>query len=681
MPNKNSEDIKINSEESSLAEFTKRKLPDEKEMEAFDKAVEEEYEKSEDEYEHFDTDIKTEQDERVEESLNEIYSDGKGKKVDVHSLDKVKRHGIVWQFFNFVLTIGVLATIGYGAYYYFFKHLGSDVTAMDFGIEGKTEVVSGEEFFYTINYRNNSNINYNNANIEVSFPENFVFLESSAKSKDDKNKAWEMGTVAAHSSGELKIKGMLAGPNDKSSIVVANLTYKAEGYSSEFKKESSLTVLIKGIGLNINFDNGQSTLVGDANEILIKFSKQDKNYINNFRVTFEPQDNIQLISSDDYKADNKAKFTTVRPGVFQVDEITGDEQILPIKFKFTDKKEPTQQVKILLEQPMATGTDAFYTFLEKTIDYEVMKNDLNLTLIVNGSKDDQGADFGQTLNYSIVYKNKGETEMKDVVIMAVLESDFLDWTTLKDEKNGREKGNTITWTKAEIPELASVPQNSEGTIDFSVKLMNIGQANIDANKDFQVKGYAQFSVGQATEKTGDAKDEKTDNRSNTIIVKINSDLKLEEQVRYFNEDNISVGSGPLPFQVGQKTSVKVYWVLTNNLHELVDTKVVTTLPSNVTWENKSRTNVGAISYDSNSRTVTWDINRLPISVFRADAEFTIGVTPADGDRDTIMVIKPGSEVTATDSVTGTVLKKSSEAKTTKLDDDDIAQRTNDGMVR
>ena len=108
---------------------------------------------------------------------------------------------------------------------------------------------------------------------------------------------------------------------------------------------------------------------------------------------------------------------------------------MPIRFKFIDKKSPSQEVILHFEQP--AGTDKFYQFLEKKISYEVMKNDLNLIQIINGSRNDQGIDFGQTLNYSIIYKNKGETEMTDVVIMAVLESDFLDWSTLQDEKRGR----------------------------------------------------------------------------------------------------------------------------------------------------------------------------------------------------------------------------------------------------
>lgn len=670
------DEIKINEEESSLAEFTKRSLPNEREMENFEKAVEKEYEKTDGRYEYFDTDIKTEQDEEMEESLNEIYNDSKGGKVDVKSLDKVKRHGLIFRFFTFVFTLGIIGTVGYGAYYYISKQFGTDVTSVDFNIQAKTEIISGEEFFYTVNYQNTSNVNFKNANIDINFPENFVFLDSSMKSKDDNKKTWEIGNINAHAGGELKIKGMLVGPEEKNSIIVANLVYNPEGFSSEFKKEASLTSVINQIGLNINFDYSESSLVGEANEISIKFSKQDNNFINNYRVTLEPQDNIQFLNEEVNK-DNAGKYSIVRPGVWQVDEVTNEEQILPIKFKFSEKKEPIQIVKLLFEQQ--AGQDKYYTFLEKDINYEVMKNDLNLTLIINGSREDQGVDFGQTLNYSIVYKNKGEAEMKDVVIMAVLESEFLDRSSLEDEKKGREKGNSITWTKEEIPELASVAQNQEGMIDFSIKVIDFNQANINSGKEFQVKSYGQFSVGKVGEEEKNT--DSANNKSNTIINQINSDLRLDEQARYFDEDNITVGNGPLPFQVGQKTSIKIYWTLTNNLHELTNAKVETFLPGNVAWDGKSRTNVGTVDYDKNSNKVTWNIGRLPISVFRADAEFNIAVIPSSGDQNKIMVIKPGSEVTATDSVTGTLLKKNTEAKTTKLEDDDIAEQTNDGIVR
>jgi len=192
---------------------------------------------------------------------------------------------------------------------------------------------------------------------------------------------------------------------------------------------------------------------------------------------------------------------------------------------------------------------------------------------------------------------------------------------------------------------------------------------------YQVRSYIQFSVGKIEERE-ETKNE--DNRSNTIINKINSDLKIKESLRYFNEDNIPVGTGPHPPKVGETTTYKVYWELQNNLHELNDLQVAVILPENVSWDGKERATVGNVEYSSGLNAIIWDIGRLPITVYEASAEFSISVTPQEENKNKIMVLMPGTKVKATDAETEAVLEKTTKAKTTKLEDDEIAN--GDGIV-
>jgi len=116
--NNNNEDVKITEEDSSVAEFTKRRVPTEQEEEEFEKYVEEEN-----------------KDEEIEESLNEIYHDDKGNMVDVKKLEIKRGRGFIFRFFRLLFLLGVIAAAAYGAYYYFFIRPGSDITAVDFRIE------------------------------------------------------------------------------------------------------------------------------------------------------------------------------------------------------------------------------------------------------------------------------------------------------------------------------------------------------------------------------------------------------------------------------------------------------------------------------------------------------------------------------------------------------------------
>ncbi|MBU0897552.1 hypothetical protein KJ806_00280, partial [Patescibacteria group bacterium] len=168
------------------------------------------------------------------------------------------------------------------------------------------------------------------------------------------------------------------------------------------------------------------------------------------------------------------------------------------------------------------------------------------------------------------------------------------------------------------------------------------------------------------------------NSSNIIINKINSDLNLTEQVRYFNDDNIAVGSGPLPPKVDQTTSLKVYWTINNNLHELNNLIVSTQLPDYVKFGNKSNVSVGSLDYDEQNNIVTWNIGRLPISTYKVNSEFNIEITPKENNRNKILVLLSGTNISAIDSETNATIKKTMEAQTTRLKDDNIANT--DGIV-
>lgn len=680
--NKN-EDIHINEEESGILEFTKRKLPTEEQMEEFEEIIEDEI--REEVGGDYDID---EEDEEIEESLNEIYQDDDGKIVDVKKLSIKKGHGFFFWFFVFILFAGSLIGAGYGVSHYYFNS-SNNVEEVELVVSGETEVLSSEEYFYEINYKNLSSVPLHDVRIEVKYPENYIFIESQPAPSLEKNTVWEIDTIAPFNTGKIQIRGEMVGKDGITGILLANMTYMPENFSSYFEKKGAVSTKIKGIGLEIEIDYIKSALVNDDNEIAIRINSQEKSYLNNFRVTLEPQENIEILDNSEYKdKEGIIDFETIRAGVWQINEVKSEVLELPVLIKFLDKEQDLQSLKFYFSKGIKNEQDKeesqkYYDFFEDIIEFEVMKSDLNLTVFCNGSKDDIGIDFDNYLNYSIVYNNKGEAEMKNVIIMAVLESDFIDWDTLEDSSGGKKIGNTITWTKEEIASLETIEQNQEGSIDFSVKMKGAPDS-INPDLDYQVKAFSQYSVGKvdddSDEETEDDSEEKSeiDNRSNIIVSKINSNMNFDESVRYFNEDNIPVGTGPNPPEVGKITSYKVYWKLTNNLHELRDVEIVSNLPEHVSWEDKSNVSAGTITYLKDKHAISWSINRLPITVVEATADFNISLTPKEDDKDKIMVLLGGTNIIAEDSETEERLEFETKAKTTKLEDDEIGK--NSGMV-
>lgn len=641
-----------------MSEFVKRQIASDEEVEAFDQYAEGEAKAEE-----------------IKDSIEQIYQDDNGNQVDVKKMLTKPRRGLLFNLFIFIIVIFTLGGSLYGAYNYVYLKYFSGQAEASISLEGKREAAAGEEFYYILNYKNNDKVALNKIEIKADYPANFIFSEAEPR-PDRGNNIWNIASLASSRGGTIKIKGRLAGPEGSNNIMLAEMLYTPDNFSSEFKKSAGFETKINDLGLDFSFAAASSALIGEENEIAVKFKAKDINYINQFNLTALHPAEAQIISGDGAATGTPAGLTVLSggPNSWQISNLGNNENLFRLKFKIKEKKSPAADIKLVFalpgeEDPSGGQPAKNYVFFEKNFSFDVIKSDLNINLIINGSPLDQSVDFGQTLNYSINYKNTGDAPMKDVIIMAVLESDFLERTSLNDKNNGQASGNAISWSKAQIPALAELPGGAEGVIDLSIKLKP--QTQVDLSKAYQVKSYVKYSLGD--------KAPSGDNQSNTIINKINSDLNLSEQVRYFNDDNLAVGSGPLPPKVGQTTSLKVYWTITNNLHELSDLKVAVSLPAGVGFDGKNRSSVGSIDYDPSTGQVVWNIGRLPVSVYQAGAEFNISVSPGSADGNKIMVLLPGSTVSAIDVETGMAINKALKAKTTRLEDDPLAET--DGLVR
>ena len=317
--------------------------------------------------------------------------------------------------------------------------------------------------------------------------------------------------------------------------------------------------------------------------------------------------------------------------------------------------------------------DRHYLIDSRDLDFQLINSKLNLLLKINDSNADSGVTAGQVLNYQLSYANQGDSTLKDVRLVASLQGNWLDWSSLKDKEQGQVSGQTIICSKKELPELALLKPGTSGTINFSIKLKDWDNGNkADSG---QITSYTYYQVGEDNLLSKPSDNQK----SNTIINQLNSDFSFQETVVYFNEDNIAVGSGPLPLVVGETTNLKVYWQLKNSLHDLRDITMVADLPDYVTWAGKDNVPAGQIRYDQDQHQVVWRLDRLPANDEAMIGQFNIGITPRANQQNKIIILLPGSTATAIDNATQGNLEVTGPAKTSRLEDDQIVQT--DGLVK
>jgi len=647
---------------SSLSSFVERPLPTEHEVRSFEKVVNREIRHQE-----------------IDSNLSEIYRNKQGDLINVTKMNKKKRQLFIVRFFRKLFIVAILALAIYFVYFYFFSR-SNDVNAMELKITAPEKILAGEDFSYSVDYYNPTKFNFTKIYLELKYPENFIYGDSSLNPQIG-NYGFSLPDLAAGTRGSIVITGKLIAKPGSVNIISGRLSYTPLNYSSEYKKEDSISVEIEDLGFTVDSETANTVFLNSENELKIIFSDITDNYFGDFNISFILPENISLDLASSTESQLKTKdegaevknIALTKSGAlsWQVSNLAEglDRQEVLFKYKASEKND-LAEIKVHLEKKMEDGQS--YVFWEKVIKPEIIDNDLNLMLFLNGEKNDGALNFSESLNYTLSYSNKGKNTFRDMAIMAVLQGDFLDWDSLNLEKRGElRSAGAIVWTKNEIPELAEIKPGQEGEISFTVNLKPYQE--IDLGKNLELVSYAQYSFDNKAIKG-------EENKSNTITSRINSDLSLVEKIRYFNDDNVPVGTGPLPPKVSEKSSFVVYWTVKNNLHELSETRVILSLPSQVYFDEKASTNVGSIYYDQVNHQVIWDIGRLPVSVYRADAEFGIMISPTENDRNKILVLSPGSSVSAMDTETKDIIRKKTDPKTTKLEDDDIAGLNNSGRV-
>ncbi len=617
-------------------------------------------------------------DREIESNLREIYSeDEEGSLPDFKTIKVKKKKSIFLKFLYFFIFFTILFGIGFSIFKYV-KNNKDVSSVLKINISAPEKIGLGEDFFYEVEYKNNSNYSLNNLSLEFTYPENFILAEIYSIDETVDNKTWKIEKLGPNLSGKIKIRGKIINKEGSINLLTVKANYGIDGLSSGFLKESLNSVIIGSLPFQITNDFYSTVLVDEEYPLKLTFKDFPINQIDKFVLSFSGPENIFSIKNivDKNSSSSSTNLTKIDDYNFSIAASSSDPFSFDFKYKISERKNDQENISWVLKYIDDNGKE--FVFFEKQVILEIIKSDLNLNISINEFSTDTPINFGDTLNYVVTYNNKGDKDMKNVVIMAVLKSDFLDWKSLKDENRGNVSRRTISWTSKEISDLEVLEPGEGGEIKFSINTSNSN--NIEFGQDLKVNSYAQFSIGNI-EDFSDDDEHLNDNSSNTIINEFNSDLSIQERVLYFNDDNIPVGSGPLPPVVGERTSFKYYWTLKNSLHELKDVRVELDLPGYVIWDNNYNVDAGNLSYDINNNKIVFTISRWPIGIDKVEVNFSVSIIPTEAEYNRIIILSPGSFLSAIDDKTRAVINKKTEVKTSKLEDDPIANFSSDGRVK
>jgi len=609
---------------------------------------------------------------RIDESLKAIYADdlntgsasGKPKN---NALQKREISLSTKISFAFLLLLFLVTAISWVGFWLLNSGSRLNVNDIELTMAGPVKVIAGQEQVYEILYKNLSGFNLDDAQIYLEAPQNFIITDAvPALASSSQNNMWLMSQIASKRSGRLSVKAKTIGSTDSEINLKATIKYRPENFSSTFDQTAEFTLKIASTGINAEVEMPSFFNLNEAGDFKIKYLKEKESYIDKFFVILEHGDGFDIIG------DNQT-------GIWAIENIPQTQTVLAIKGKYIRKPEVGNKLSVKLaverevEVSVKNGDEIsvvmqkiYLPFYETEVSPTVIEGALSLTLAVNSSTGDKPVNFSDTLNYVIHYKNTSKVDLKNVIIiMAIINSALIDWSTLNDQTGVERKDNTLIWTKSEVGDLAEISAGSEGNFSFAIKLKNKVAAVNMALNDLAIKTYLDYSI--------DGSVVSPENHVAEIVNPINSSVDFSTELRYFDPNGQTVGFGPLPPKVGEKTTYQATWVLKNPLRDLREVQVSTVLPAQVNWEKNAVAVGGSILYNESTHEVVWNTENIDVMGEPAFAQFNVSITPVAADQNKILTILNTSRAQARDSETKGIIVYESNAKTSNLDDDLIGK--------
>lgn len=600
--------------------------------------------------------------EELDQELHGIYddaADGDAKR-DMSRLEQADHSLLKRVLVGITVFFSVLAVISWAGFFLFSpgreRFVGERVTVT---IDGPTEVKSGELVSYAVRWKNDERVPIGTASLELRLPKTFTLQKTEPEAQDRK---WTIGSVSPGSDGMITVEGVYLAPIDKEMDVQAILTYRPADFNSEFQKVSTKTVKVTRSVIGMEITGPTKVLPGDKVTLSLDYVNESKNEFRNLRIRGAWPDAFIPDGAEPDAIDERYHEWKI--------DILPAEGKGSIKVTGTFASAAEGAIDIKAQAGFLGPDDSFELQKEAVFATTVLRGDLVTSLILNGKTDNQPVRFGDTLRYAVTYKNTGTATLEDITLSVSIEPSeqgkLVNWNELEDRASGVRDGNKITWTKKQIPSLERIGANEEGTLDFSVPVIAAPIAGATST-DYQVVSSLEARVqkidGDTVGRTA---------KTQPMVARFLSDTSFTATARYFSADNVPVGTGPLPPEVGKQTTYRVTWKIDNALHELGDLRLSAKLPANVEWTGLSTIDAGDLKFDAASEKMLWTLNWMPTGIKTLTISFDVRLTPNEGDKGRIPMLVDAAIFEALDRGANYSMLLTTPPLTTALDGDDFA---------
>jgi len=525
-------------------------------------------------------------------------------------------------------------------------------------VTGPDTVGGGERATYTINYDNNNRADLENAELFITYSDNFkVDASSEPEYASDKSSYVDLGKVAGKKDGKIDIYGELHGEEGHVVSIIATLRYIPENSTTTYEASDTKTTTITSSPVSINIRGPEKIVNGDEIDYSITYQNKSSKELHDQKILVEFPEGFRLLSASSAPAyDN----------VWEIDTIASHSSgTIDIHGTMDGVRDEVKRTEVI----MGTGPNGDMTIFAKAEDVlRIIGSPLTVQQTVNVEKNI--ASIEEQLDYKITYRNDGEIGLRNVILALKIDSDIVNIEKI-DLASGTLDPNkdVITWKVVDIPALAYLEQGDAGSVTFTLPLYNPAPINDKHDKDFIVRTIAHIDSPDIQTPI----DRNKLIASNTLVVKVDAPLQLTTE-NYYKESTLQ-GYGPMPPVVQEETVYTIVWTIQRPLNDVQDAIVESALPTGVEWKDIIEPKDESLSFNQRTQKIVWNVGRIEAAAGASDSarsvQFQVGLTPSLDQVHTAPMLLNESIGSAVDLFTGRKLEAHTRSVSTRVQDQNM----------
>lgn len=529
-------------------------------------------------------------------------------------------------------------------------------------IEGPKEVDSTQAVRYLIKYRNDNRVALKNAEIQLTYLENFQPTDNvNLKVLNTVSSKFTVGDIQPKSEQVVELNGIFYAPKDFPVYMRAALTYSpSNNVAQELKTTNQFGVTVATSPVILDVLTPAEASDGDAVEYIVDYKNLDTRELKDVKIKIDYPEGFTFESAQPMASEKNS--------IWYVGNISaGDGGKIKIQGIQRGLKDEKKLLKIYLGKDGKEGK--FVTFSEREKEISIVEPILSIAQRVDGNQSGN-VKAGDNLNYVITYKNNGNLGLRDAIITAEVRSPVIDFSKMKLDKGAYDaKTGIITWKASDVPSLARIEPSGTGEVRFSIPIKQKIPVEKAEDKNYVVTSIAKIDSPDIPTPIGSNKVI----GSNRLVLKVTSKVILET-LGFYNDQKIR-NSGPIPMKVGKETTFVLHWKLTNVSNELNDVKVTSSLPTGIQWTRRAYPAEEKFTYNDRTNQIVWDVGdvRPGAGIIGAAREvaFQVSITPQALQVGQMPTLLNKTVLTAKDKFTGEEITLELPLKNTQLPEDSV----------